>query len=74
MFDVVGHRSKRKKWMHCFESVTSIIFCTALLGYDQVLLEDEKQNHMQDSLNLSESIINFLWFQHTFIILLLNKI
>jgi hypothetical protein len=40
MFDVGGQRSERKKWIHCFESVTSIIFCTALSEYDQVLLED----------------------------------
>jgi hypothetical protein len=36
MFDVGGQRSERKKWIHCFESVTSIIFCTALSEYDQV--------------------------------------
>lgn len=40
MFDVGGQRSERKKWIHCFESVTSIIFCTALSEYDQVLLEE----------------------------------
>ena len=43
MFDVGGQRSERKKWIHCFESVTSIIFCTALSEYDQVLLEDRNQ-------------------------------
>ena len=42
MFDVGGQRSERKKWIHCFESVTSIIFCTALSEYDQVLLEESK--------------------------------
>jgi|SRR5882762_9779575 len=42
MFDVGGQRSERKKWIHCFESVTSIIFCTALSEYDQVLLEEAK--------------------------------
>ena len=35
-----GQRLDRKKWIHCFESVTSIIFCTALSECDQVLLED----------------------------------
>nr|CAD7604615.1 unnamed protein product [Timema genevievae] len=30
MFDVGGQRSERKKWIHCFEGVTSIIFCVAL--------------------------------------------
>lgn len=43
MFDVGGQRSERKKWIHCFESVTSIIFCTALSEYDQVLLEESRQ-------------------------------
>lgn len=43
MFDVGGQRSERKKWIHCFESVTSIIFCTALSEYDQVLLEEKNQ-------------------------------
>jgi hypothetical protein len=43
MFDVGGQRSERKKWIHCFESVTSIIFCTALSEYDQTLLEEKGQ-------------------------------
>lgn len=43
MFDVGGQRSERKKWIHCFESVTSIIFCVALSEYDQVLLEESGQ-------------------------------
>ncbi len=43
MFDVGGQRSERKKWIHCFENVTSIIFCVALSEYDQVLLEETSQ-------------------------------
>ena len=46
MFDVGGQRSERKKWIHCFENVTSIIFCVALSEYDQVLLEESNQNRM----------------------------
>jgi guanine nucleotide-binding protein G(i) subunit alpha len=41
MFDVSRWQNKWKKWIHCFESVTSIIFCTKLL--DQVLLEERNQ-------------------------------
>lgn len=43
MFDISGQRSDRKKWIHFFESVTSIIFCTSLSEYDEVLLEEPNQ-------------------------------
>ena len=42
MFDVGGQRSERKKWIHCFEGVTAIIFCVSLSAYDLVLAEDEE--------------------------------
>ncbi|KAI9182863.1 Guanine nucleotide-binding protein alpha-2 subunit [Blastocladiella emersonii ATCC 22665] len=74
MFDVGGQRSERKKWIHCFEAVTSIIFCVALSEYDQTLLEDSTQNRMAESLVLFESVINSRWFMRTSIILFLNKV
>lgn len=74
MFDVGGQRSERKKWIHCFEGVTSIIFCTAISEYDQVLLEEKNQNRMTESLALFESIVNSRWFLRTSIILFMNKI
>ena len=46
MFDVGGQRSERKKWIHCFEGVTAIIFCVALSAYDLVLAEDEEMVRM----------------------------
>ncbi|KAG2186013.1 hypothetical protein INT43_002451 [Umbelopsis isabellina] len=74
MFDVGGQRSERKKWIHCFESVTSIIFCVALSEYDQVLLEASGQNRMLESLVLFESVINSRWFLRSSIIFFLNKV
>ncbi|XP_014110889.1 PREDICTED: guanine nucleotide-binding protein G(o) subunit alpha isoform X5 [Pseudopodoces humilis] len=73
LFDVGGQRSERKKWIHCFEDVTAIIFCVALSGYDQVLHEDETTNRMHESLKLFDSICNNKWFTDTSIILFLNK-
>ena len=35
-----GQRSERRKWIHCFEGVTAIIFCVAMSEYDQTLRED----------------------------------
>ncbi|KAF5919690.1 hypothetical protein HPG69_000291, partial [Diceros bicornis minor] len=73
LFDVGGQRSERKKWIHCFEDVTAIIFCVALSGYDQVLHEDETTNRMHESLKLFDSICNNKWFTDTSVILFLNK-
>ena len=74
MFDVGGQRSERKKWIHCFEAVTCIIFCVALSEYDQVLLEVNSVNRMEESLTLFGSIVNSSWFTRTSIVLFLNKI
>lgn len=54
MFDVGGQRSERKKWIHCFEDVTSIIFCVALSEYDQVLLEESSQVCQLDDIRFQE--------------------
>ena len=55
MFDVGGQRSERKKWIHCFEGVTAIIFCVALSAYDLVLAEDEE---MVSTINISIKILS----------------
>ena len=43
MVDVGGQRSERRKWIHCFENVTSIMFLVALSEYDQVLVESDNE-------------------------------
>ncbi|KAG9485427.1 hypothetical protein GDO78_008476 [Eleutherodactylus coqui] len=73
MFDVGGQRSERKKWIHCFQDVTAIIFCVALSDYDLLLAEDEEMNRMHESMKLFDSICNNKWFIKTSIILFLNK-
>lgn len=74
MFDVGGQRSERKKWIHCFDNVTLIIFCVALSEYDQVLLEENSQNRLQESLTLFDSVVNSRWFSRSSVVLFLNKI
>lgn len=49
MVDVGGQRSERRKWIHCFENVTSIIFLVALSEYDQILFESE--NEVRNDIN-----------------------
>jgi len=74
MVDVGGQRSERKKWIHCFEDVTAIIYCVSLHEYDMNLFEDEGINRMKESMELFEEIANSKWFVRTSIILFLNKV
>ncbi|KAL3311371.1 hypothetical protein Ciccas_010046 [Cichlidogyrus casuarinus] len=73
VFDVGGQRSERKKWMHCFEGVTAILFLVAMSEYDLKLVEDATTNRMHESLRLFDSICNSQWFISTSMILFLNK-
>lgn len=71
--DVGGQRAERRKWIHCFDSVTSIIFLASLSEYDQVLLENQKESRMEESLALFSTIISFHGFKRASFILFLNK-
>lgn len=73
MFDVGGQRNERKKWIHCFENVTCVIFVGAISEYDQTLFEDETTNRITEALNLFDEICNSRWFTKTSVILFLNK-
>ncbi|XP_065193672.1 guanine nucleotide-binding protein G(o) subunit alpha-like [Sycon ciliatum] len=73
LFDVGGQRSQRRKWIHCFDNVMAIIFCTALSGYDTVLVEDGTTNRMIESLSIFQSICNSEIFEKTSLLLFLNK-
>ena len=74
MFDVGGQRSERRKWIHCFEGVTMVIFVTSLSEYDQTLLEDARINRMAESISLFDSVVNSRWFSRASMVVLLNKI
>ena len=71
--DVGGQRSERRKWIHCFEDVASIIFLTALSEYDQILFESDNENRLEESMALFRVIITYPWFEYTSTILFLNK-
>ena len=45
-----GQRKERRKWIQCFEHVTSIIFLSALSEYDLVLQESSNQVEFRFSL------------------------
>lgn len=56
MYDVGGQRNERKKWIHCFEGVTAVIFVAAISEYDQKLFEDASTNRM-----VSICIVSLSW-------------
>lgn len=44
MYDVGGQRNERKKWIHCFDNVTAVIYVAALSEYNQGMFEDANTN------------------------------
>jgi guanine nucleotide-binding protein subunit alpha len=42
IFDVCGQHLERKKWIHCFEDVTVILFVAAISDYDWKLIKDRE--------------------------------
>lgn len=71
--DVGGQRSERRKWIHYFDDVRSIIFLEGLSGYNQVLFEDTTMNRMKESLALFEEIMKMNVFAETPVFVFLNK-
>lgn len=55
MVDVGGQRSERRKWIHCFQNVTSIMFLVALSEYDQVLVESDYEVIIPDFYGLERN-------------------
>ncbi|KAL7750982.1 guanine nucleotide-binding protein subunit alpha [Sorochytrium milnesiophthora] len=74
IIDVGGQRSERRKWVHCFDDVTAIIFVVAISEYDQVLEEDHNMNRLKEAIMLFSSVCNSEWFDKIPVILFLNKI
>lgn len=74
VLDAGGQRSERKKWLHCFENITAVLFVLAISEYDQMLFENKNVNRMHESIALFESLCNSTWFSNTPFILFLNKI
>lgn len=73
VLDAGGQRLERKKWIHCFDNITAVIFVLALSEYDQKLFEDERVNRMHELVVLFETLCNSKWFSNTPFILFLNK-
>lgn len=73
VYDAGGQRNERRKWIHCFDDVTAIIFVVAISEYDQVLFEDSSVNRLLEALRLFENVVNSRYFANTPVIIFFNK-
>ena len=74
LVDVGGQRGERRRWIHCFEGVTAVMFIISLSDYNQTLWEDDTTNRMQESEHLFGEMINNVFFRDTPFIVFFNKI
>jgi len=73
IIDVGGQRSERRKWIHCFEDISHIIFLAALDDYDLILEEDNQKNRLEESLDLFYNLTSSPAISPQSWILFLNK-
>lgn len=71
--DVGGQRSERRKWIHCFQDVSAVIYCASLAAYDIPLREDDTVFAMDDAINLFGDMVNNKFFRKVPFFLFLNK-
>ncbi|KAH3900129.1 guanine nucleotide-binding protein subunit alpha SCDLUD_003097 [Saccharomycodes ludwigii] len=74
VLDAGGQRSERRKWIHCFDKITCVLFVVAVSEYDQMLFEDERVNRMHEALMLFDTLCNSKWFINTPFVLFMNKV
>lgn len=60
MMDVGGQRNERRKWIHCFEDVTAVLFFVSLSEYDEVMRECEGNRFVFCCKITSRSILNLI--------------
>ncbi|ORX81726.1 guanine nucleotide binding protein, alpha subunit, partial [Anaeromyces robustus] len=73
VIDVGGQRNERRKWLHCFDNVSALLYIVNLNGYNSVLFEDNSVNRMQECFDLFKQTANNEIFKNTPIFLLFNK-
>ncbi|KAH9970775.1 G-protein alpha subunit [Russula compacta] len=75
VLQVYGQRCARRKWIHLFADVTSIMFYASLSDYDEPgFAVRDQPTRLVESFNLFEAIVNSRWFSKTSIILFLTQL
>jgi len=73
LIDVGGQKNEQRKWLHCFENVSAVIYLVALDEFDMTLEEDNTTNRFTASLKLFMETTGLPWFNQNLCLLFLNK-
>ncbi|KAI6191065.1 hypothetical protein M3Y97_00187300 [Aphelenchoides bicaudatus] len=73
LIDAGGQKTERRKWIHCFENVTAVLFVASLSAFDQFLDEEPSKNALDDSVELFFNMYNNEFLRRCSFILFLNK-
>ncbi|KAK5625187.1 hypothetical protein RRF57_000903 [Xylaria bambusicola] len=73
LYDVGGERSERKKWIHAFEGVSTVIYPVEVTGYRRTLREDKDADRMSEQFMIWESIVNSHWFAKSNFLIVFTK-
>lgn len=71
LYDMGGQRAERRKWLHCRENVSGVVFFASCSGYDQQLVEDESINRLSEDIKLFQDVLDM--FPAKPVVLVLNK-
>ena len=67
-----GARSDRRKWLHCFEDLSTTIFCLSLAGMCGRLAEDPNTGDWQEGKTLLAELAGSRWIANSNIIVVLT--
>ncbi|RYP69095.1 hypothetical protein DL771_006326 [Monosporascus sp. 5C6A] len=73
IFDSGGTRAMRKKWIHAFNDVSTLIFTADATAYARSLYEDSTGNGMFEQLMIFDQLVNSHQFTKANIILVFTK-
>ncbi|CAG0902396.1 unnamed protein product [Darwinula stevensoni] len=71
--DVGEQQSERRKWINCFDCISTVIFFVSISEYDQMLSEPPNTNRMEESKALFRAVTMYKGFLHSCFFLFLNK-
>lgn len=73
LVDLGGQRGERRKWVRTYEESHGVLFITALSEFDMLMWENKKDNRVQDSIDIFDSLMQEESLNNTQMILFFNK-